>query len=84
VQAVAFDPAAKAQLLASGDYGGGTYLWSLAKSTFNPQPLPTYHKLSDPGNSNVEAVAFSPDGVFIALGDADGDTYVWRLKVQDG
>jgi hypothetical protein len=79
VQGVAFDPDEKAQILAAGDYDGGTYLWDLAKPTATPQPTPTYHKLSDPGNSTIEAVAFSPDGVFIALGDANGNTYIYNV-----
>ncbi len=79
VQAVAFDPAETVQILAAGDYGGGAYLWDLTSLTANQQLDLSYHKLSDPGNSNIEAVGFSPDGVFIALGDADGRTYLYNV-----
>jgi hypothetical protein len=32
--------------------------------------------LADPGSSDVAAVAFSPDGRTLAVGDANGSTYL--------
>ena len=57
--------------LASGDTDGDIYVWNLITRTI---AVP----LSDPDTSGVEAVAFSPDGTTLAVGDADHSAYLWN------
>jgi hypothetical protein len=38
--------------------------------------------LPDPGGDSVGPVAFSPDGTTLAVGDADGGTYLWSLATR--
>jgi WD40 repeat protein len=38
--------------------------------------------LTDPGGDSVGPVAFSPDGTTLAVGDADGGTYLWSLATR--
>jgi polysaccharide biosynthesis protein PslG len=48
--------------------------WSAAPAQKNPQTLPV------PGSRGVRSVAFSPDGKYLAAGDANGHVYVWQLS----
>ena len=41
------------------------------------KPVPAI--LSDPASKGVRAVAYSPDGKFLAAADGDGRTYVWTV-----
>ena len=36
--------------------------------------------LGDPGNGNVDSVAFSPDGTTLAIGDDHGGPYLWKTR----
>ena len=35
--------------------------------------------LSDPGHQTVDWVAFSPNGARVAIGDANGNAYIWSI-----
>ena len=48
--------------------------WSAAPAQKNPQTLPV------PGSRGVRSVAFSPDGKYLAAGDANGHVYLWQLS----
>src|SRR5262249_47278693 len=69
---VAFSPDGKT--LATGDVNGSTYLWGAA--TGSPMG-----KLTDPGTTGVNAVAFSPDGR-LAVGDSNGSVYLWNVSTR--
>jgi serine/threonine-protein kinase len=74
VLAVAFGPGATT--LAVGSEAGGasagdsTYLWDTATGKITAT-------LADPGSQGVNAMAYSPRGTTLAVGDTDGSTYLW-------
>jgi hypothetical protein len=72
VSAVALS--ANPPMLAAGDIG--THLWS-------PGTGQLIATLADPGAGGaVSALAFSPDGTTLAVGDDDGSTYLWNLSTS--
>ena len=56
------------------DFGYGTYLYDVATSK-------RFATLTDPGGDNTRAPALtlSPNGKMLAVTDANGRTYLWRL-----
>ena len=69
----AFSPGST--ILAAGmDFGYGTYLYDVATSK-------RFATLTDPGGDNTRAPALtlSPNGKMLAVTDANGRTYLWRL-----
>jgi Protein kinase domain/WD domain, G-beta repeat len=59
-------------LAVTGYSDGSASLWQASTGTLiNP--------LSDPGRQTVDWVAFSPDGAHVAIGDANGNTYIWSI-----
>lgn len=73
-------------VLATGDADGSTYLWYAATGDgIHVFPYPGGQDGQDSQDSQdstgVDAVAFSPDGPVgtLAVGDADGSTYLWPM-----
>ncbi len=65
------------RLLAMGDYGGSTILWTTKK-------MRRLHVFSDAENGDnglggVYGVAFSPNGKMLATGDFNGYAYLWSI-----
>jgi WD40 repeat protein len=54
----------------SGGYDKSAYLWTIA--TRKRAAL-----YADPGGKGSGDVAFSPDGKTLAVGDANGNIYLW-------
>lgn len=61
--------------LAGRNGPGRTYLWNLGKDSLDAV-LPSQ---GDPGDSGMDAVAFSPAGRTLATGEGNGTTYLWNL-----
>jgi WD40 repeat protein len=57
--------------------GGHTYLWNVTSGAVTRRVFTT---LSDPGGKGVVHVVFSPDGKYLAVGDANTTTYVWNVS----
>ena len=57
--------------------GGHTYLWNVSGGAVTRHKFTT---LSDPGGKGVLHVVFSPDGKYLAVGDANATTYVWNVS----
>jgi WD40 repeat protein len=86
VQALAFGPD---DTLAAGDFDGRTYLWDTASRVVNKT-------LPDPRSAGVQALAFwyPPNGSGgpladgstylgkLAIGDANGKTYLWQITLS--
>jgi WD40 repeat protein len=87
VSSVAFSE--NSAVLATGDGNGKTYLWYAATGdAIHVFPSPggqdatgAQENTSSQENTGVGAVAFSPDGPVgtLAVGDADGGTYLWPM-----
>jgi WD40 repeat protein len=82
VISLAFSPDSK--LLASGDFHGTVLLWEMPEGKklreLTPRPMPPPKVPPDPTPSG--ALAFSPDGKFIAVGDGNG--LIQLVSVGDG
>ena len=42
----------------------------------------TSEVLTDPSTGGVRSIAYSPDGDYLATGDANGDSYIWSVATQ--
>jgi WD40 repeat protein len=71
--AVAFRPGAKTRTIAIADGNGHDYLWMPGRSR------PTV--LADPASDGIAAERFTPNGGFLATGDADGHLYFWSFSI---
>jgi WD40 repeat protein len=47
------------------------------------QPVVPFAALSDPDSRGVNAVAFEPDGQFVATADSNGSVYLWNARTQE-
>jgi WD40 repeat protein len=75
VSALAFDPSG--QMLAAGNSEGSTVLWNIAARR---QTATLVDPLGTGGSpTGVNAVAVSPDGATLAVGDFNG-TYLWNIR----
>jgi WD40 repeat protein len=61
-------------LLAASEMDGVTYVWNLDSGS--------RISLDDPDGSIIESVAFSPNGKWLATGDATGNTDLWNLTTN--
>jgi WD40 repeat protein len=87
VDALAYSPDGKTVAVASIDSlfsstgvtykGGHTYLWNVTSGAVTRRVFTT---LSDPGGKGVVHVVFSPDGKYLAVGDANTTIYVWNVS----
>ena len=81
VSSVAFS--GNSAVLATGDANGKTYLWYAASGDpIHVFPYPgSQDGQEDAGDAGVDAVAFSPGSPVgtLAVGDADGSTYLWPM-----
>jgi serine/threonine protein kinase len=79
---VAFGPSARTLAVGSvnnngnaSGTGGSTYVWDIATKTITA-------KLTDPGSTGVDYVAFGPGGTTLAAADYNGSTYVWDIATK--
>jgi serine/threonine protein kinase/WD40 repeat protein len=49
----------------------GAYVWTVSTAKVLT--------ITDPGSTDVEAIAYSPDSETFACADGDGDTYLWNI-----
>jgi hypothetical protein len=71
VSALAFGPD---WTLAVGYGPGGTYLWNLATGKI----ASTFRSPGDDGSTEVDTIAFSPNGKLLAVGEDNGITQLWN------
>jgi hypothetical protein len=69
IDAIAFSP--DGRTLAAGG-PGSTYLWDVATRKITAI-------LTDPGGTSVTSVAFGPGYAYLATGDYNGNTYLWKI-----
>jgi WD40 repeat protein len=73
VRAVTFRPGTTPRTIAIADGNGRDYLWLPGK----PQP----RILADPASDGIGAEHFTPNGAFLAAGDADGRLFFWAFSI---
>ena len=66
-------------LLAIASTNGYSYLYHVSSGTLKATPARSFGD-PDPGLHGVAAVAFSPDGNYLATGDSNGQAYLWQLN----
>jgi serine/threonine protein kinase/WD40 repeat protein len=80
--AVAFSPDGKTLVSGndmSGASGGANGIVRLRDAATGRQ---VSSPLTDPDSSGAFSVAFSPDGKFLAVGDGNGNTYLWDVATR--
>ncbi len=77
ISALVFSPT-NPDLLATGAYDGTIKLWDLSTSLL----VDTLGEASLPGATNVNAIAFSPDGSRLAAVRSNGQVELWELATR--
>jgi WD40 repeat protein len=77
---VAWCPAPSSKLLAAGSKDGGVYIWEVNPGNLQGNALPT-RSLNGLAGAEVTALAWSPDGQWLAAGynDTNDSILIWKL-----
>jgi serine/threonine protein kinase len=77
---VAWSPAPSSTLLAAGSQDGAVYLWNVNPGNLEGNALPT-RTLTGLSSASVTALAWSPDGQWLAAGydDTNDSVLIWKI-----
>jgi WD40 repeat protein len=64
-------------LIATADQNGFIHQWSVASSTFGHPVPPLLQAQDPPTDGGALAVAYDPNGPYLATGDGNGHAYLW-------
>jgi hypothetical protein len=62
-----------------GSTSGDVSTYSIGASAINPTPTATLHVVTDPFDTRIGALQFSPDGKLLAVGTADAVVHFWSF-----
>jgi WD40 repeat protein len=62
--------------------GNSVRVWSMTTNKFVTTFTDPDKEESDEGSNSIDSIAFAPNGKMIAIGDADGNIYIWDMAAQ--